>query len=687
MHTNHLIQEKSPYLLQHAHNPVDWYPWCREAFERAKTEDKPIFLSVGYSTCHWCHVMERESFEDEEVAELLNENYISIKVDREERPDVDGVYMDACQLMNGSGGWPLTVLMTAEQEPFFVGTYLPKGDKNGQVGLISLLEHTAGKWKRDSRRIRQLAREMTTCLQKRETRGVEADSAEQCLRRGVEHLTRLYDEAYGGFSRVPKFPTPHNLLFLLKRAEQEGQKELQKMAEHTLVQMYRGGIFDHIGGGFSRYSTDNYWLVPHFEKMLYDNALLALAYLEAYRMTERPLYLWVAEHTLSYMEEELTHEKGGFFCGQDADSEGVEGKYYVFIPEEVSRLLGKMEGLLFNRWFDITERGNFEGKSIPNLLHNRDYEKLPAQIERNARKLKAYRAGRTTLSKDDKILTSWNGLAIWAFARAHQITGRTAYYKQAKKAAAFVRANLMTLNGRLKVRWRQEDVVNEGNLDDYAFYALSLLELYQCDFDIGWLRTCIQLTNKMLELFADAGNGGFFFTGTMGETLISRPKENYDGALPSGNSVAGLLLVRLSKLTGELFWQEAANAQLSYLMRSMKGYEAGHTMALFALIEKEAKGIHLVCVTKEEIPEEEIRCFRKQQKETVYAYVITEKNQKSLAKLIPQAADYEIPEGEPLYYVCRGSSCQPPVTELTASGVQNEQEPGGINNQVSHRSR
>lgn len=683
--TNHLAEEKSPYLLQHAHNPVDWYPWCEEAFVRAKKEQKPIFLSIGYSTCHWCHVMEQESFEDRKVAELLNEDYISIKVDREERPDVDSVYMNVCQMLTGSGGWPLTILMTAEQKPFYAGTYLPKEDSYGRMGLCTLLRQVSGKWKRERTQIYRMAEDIVEYLNRREDEvpqsvekqkqvkaGIQTDAKdllqtenEELMQEGAFLLSRMFDGRNGGFSGAPKFPVPHNLLFLMKLYESDGNAKWLEMTEVTLQQMFRGGIFDHIGGGFSRYSTDKIWLVPHFEKMLYDNALLSMAYLEAYRLTEDVFFMQVAQRTLAYITQELTHEKGGFFCGQDADSEGEEGKYYVFTKDEILRVLGETQGEKFCEWYGITRNGNFENKSILNLLGNGDYRKEPEEISTARDLLYEYRKQRTVLHRDDKVLTSWNGLALWAFARAFQITGKTAYYKQAKAAALFVRANLMTSGGHLKVRWREEHVAYEGNLDDYAFYAVALLELYQCDFDVSWLRTCIRLTEEMLELFEDKELGGCFFYGDRSEALISRPKETYDGAIPSGNSMAGLLLVRLAKLTGEQKWIKAAARQLAFLKENSKGYEAGHTMALLAVTEWEQKGIHLMCRTETEIPEEEIRCYRRRQKENVSAVVITEENRQSLERLIPQVADYPLQPGKIMYYVCRGEACQPPVSELS----------------------
>ena len=701
MSANHLIREKSPYLLQHAHNPVDWYPWGPEAFARAREEGKPIFLSIGYSTCHWCHVMEQESFEDEEVAALLNRDYISIKVDREERPDVDGVYMKVCQMMNGSGGWPLTILMTAEQKPFFAGTYLPKKDRYGQLGLMGLLSQVSGLWKREASRLSMAAEDVVRELnrqEKAETSGGPARGAvlgNPLLLAGARQLEQMYDGRWGGFGSAPKFPVPHNLLFLLKmyegaaisdassgqssacaKEEASGQSSAcaneeavasqrwLAMAETTLQQMYRGGLFDHIGGGFSRYSTDEAWLVPHFEKMLYDNALLALAYGEAWRITRDELYLQVLQRTLRYLMRELGHEKGGFYCGQDADSEGQEGKYYVFSPAEIKAVLGEQDGAAFCAWYDITREGNFEGKSIPNLLHNQRYREVPEHLEKQRILLYEYRKERTKLHRDDKLLTSWNGFAIWAFARAYQITGSVVCYRQARAAAAFLRANLMTQNGRLRVRWRGEEAAFEGNLDDYAFFAMALYELYQCDFNESWLRTCIRLTEKMLEFFKDETGGGFFFSGTHGETLISRPKETYDGAVPSGNAVAGLLLVRLSRLTGELRFREAARAQLDFLQGAMEGYPAGHTMALLAIWEWEHPGIHLVCTAGQEVPDEEIRCYRKGKSAAVDALVITPENQKSLTRLIPQAGDFPLKENKNTFYVCEGEHCQPPVEEL-----------------------
>lgn len=654
MYTNRLSQEKSPYLLQHAHNPVDWYPWGREAFAAAAAQEKPVFLSIGYSTCHWCHVMERESFENEEIAKILNEHYISIKVDREERPDVDDVYMHICQVMTGSGGWPLSVFLTPEQKPFYVGTYFPPESQGGQMGLKKLLLGIAELWREERQGLLLRAEEILDVQLQPEEAG------------GAYRLTQFFDPKYGGMYGAPKFPLPHNLLYLL--AVEKEQPKAREQAFHTLDCMYRGGIFDHLGGGFSRYSTDEKWLAPHFEKMLYDNALLVLAYLEGYARSAKTLYLKVAEDTLSYLQRELLHEKGGFFCGQDADSQGEEGKYYVFTPGEVGSVLKPEAAGLFCAWFGITEEGNFEGRSVPNLLENPRWQH-PYPEPEHIEHMFEYRKERTSLSLDDKILSSWNGLAVWAFARAFQVTGRCDYYKQAKKTAGFVRANLMTLNGRMRVRWREGDVAFEGNLSDYAFYGLGLFALYQCDYDVSWLRTCLQVAEEMRRQFWDEVEGGFFFTASCGEALITRRKEWYDGALPSGNGAAALLLVWLAHLTEEERWQQMAAEQMDALSKAVGENEAGHALCFLARQQWREPGIHILCTSREEIPEEELRCYRKNREKPVYALVLTEKNRKSLARLLPHlgadAEAYPISE-EIAYYVCKDHVCQPPVKELNA---------------------
>ena len=558
---NRLAEEKSPYLLQHAENPINWYPWCEEAFAQARARNVPVFLSIGYSTCHWCHAMAHESFEDEQIGKILNDSFVAIKVDREERPDIDTVYMSVCQAMTGSGGWPLTILMTPDKEAFFAATYLPKQSRLGTTGLMELLTAVAEKWSSNPQMFVEQGHKITTFLKDREeeNRG-SIMSQEGFVREGLALFASRFDSAYGGFGRAPKFPAPHNLLFLLASGEEAGKA----MALKTLQQMYRGGIFDHIGGGFCRYSTDEFWLVPHFEKMLYDNALLVMAYCEAFRETGDDFYRHVAKRTMDYMQRELWSSEGGFFCGQDADSDGEEGKYYVFTPEEIRRVLGREAGKAFCRRYDIHERGNFEKKSIPNLLTDPDFQKMPEEY--TCLKLYHYRKGRTTLHKDDKILTAWNGLAIAAFARAAGILNQPDLFKPAEAAAAFIWTHLRTTKGRLRGRYRDGQADFNGILDDYAFYCWGLLECYHTTLDADYLIKAESIGKVILEEFFDKEKGGCYFYGDHSEQLIIRPKEVYDGAMPSGNTVAVRIFDRLSVLTGKAHWRSAYEKQLDFLL-------------------------------------------------------------------------------------------------------------------------
>lgn len=497
---NHLKDQTSPYLLQHADNPVHWYPWCDEAFKRAREEDKPILLSIGYSTCHWCHVMAHESFEDQEVAEILNKNFIAIKVDKEERPDIDSIYMSVCQKLTGSGGWPTTIFLTWEQKPFFAGTYFPKTPKYGQVGFIDLLSAIEEAWKTDKGSLLESAEEIHSLLN-RSLRAagniymgdVVSDKLDVGLIDGAFELYKhSFDERHGGFGDAPKFPTPHNLLFLMQYHEKSRNKRAMEMVEKTLLQMYRGGMFDHIGGGFSRYSTDPYFLVPHFEKMLYDNALLILAYCKAYQLTQNQIYCDIAEKTAAYVLRELTSPDGGFYCAQDADSEGVEGKYYLLDPSEVIEVLGEETGNKFNQYFDITRRGNFEGKNIPNLLKNTDRNGdmdifLPAIYE--------YRKKRYALHLDDKILCSWNGLMITAMCHLYRVTENKAYLGAAVEAMDFIMRSLWE-NDTLYVSYREGKHSSKGFLDDYANVIFALLALYEArQYPAGYAMFLIALSD------------------------------------------------------------------------------------------------------------------------------------------------------------------------------------------------
>lgn len=651
---NHLQYEKSPYLLQHRENPVDWYPWGEEAFTRAKKEDKPIFLSIGYSTCHWCHVMAHESFEDAEVAEVLNRSFICIKVDREERPDIDAVYMGVCQMMTGSGGWPLTILMTAEQKPFFAGTYFPKWSQYGMPGLMELLAQVEKLWKTDRKKLLETGEKIASFLQKESTEELAAPTA-VLLEQGAAELLQRFDREWGGFGTTPKFPTPHNLFFLLRYGKAEGNAIAVSAVEKSLDAMAQGGIFDQIGGGFSRYSTDEKWLVPHFEKMLYDNGLLAYAYLEGYLQTGKEFYKEIAEETLDYVMRELTDTDGGFFCGQDADSEGTEGKYYVLRPQEIRDVLGE-DAEVFCRYFHIMEYGNFEGGSIPNRL-GEEAEIRPEKIKELCGKVYAYRKKRTTLHKDDKILTAWNGLMIAAFAKAGFLLENTAYTSAAERAAVFLEEKLMDEDGRLLLRYRDGEAAHMGQLDDYAFLAFGLLELYQGTFAVTYLQKAQQLAEQMLEWFGDKGDGLCLYAKDA-EQLIQRPKETYDGAMPSGNSVAGYVFTKLAALTGEKNWQEARDRQLAFLAGAARDMPSAHCFALYAMAEVLYPSMELVCVSAEKQPSEDFRNFLREGKEKGMTVLFKNReNAEKLEEISPFTTAYPIPEKGEVYYLCKGATC------------------------------
>ena len=575
--SNRLEFEVSPYLLQHKDNPVDWYPWGEEAFEKAKNEDKPIFLSIGYSSCHWCHVIAHESFEDEEIAELLNRDFIAIKVDKEERPDIDAVYMSVCQAITGNGGWPTSIFMTPDKKPFFAGTYFPKTRVGAMIGLRELLIAIKDKWDKDRASLIRLSEEVISGLNNNSPASENATI--DLAHIASQQFKEIYDEKYGGFGRAPKFPTPHNILFLLSYYEKYKDKDCLKMAENTLIQMYRGGLFDHIGFGFSRYSTDKKFLVPHFEKMLYDNALLILAYLKAFEATKNQLYLDIAEKTASYILEEMTSDEGGFYSAQDADSEGEEGKYYLFTPNEIISVLGEEKGKEFNRHFDITEKGNFECKSIPNLLKT---QYITRDFSNACSVLKKYRKTRYFLHRDDKILTSWNGLMISAMCKLYLASGKENYLNVAKKADSFIKSHLKE-NNTLFVSYREGKRGAKGFLGEYSSYIFAQLELYNATNDKQYLDESITMTEKVLEDFSDT-DGGFYLYGRENEELILKPKETYDGAIPSGNSLMAYNLVKLAQITDK--FKEQAAKQLDYVATDAIKYPVGYSMLLVALLEQ-----------------------------------------------------------------------------------------------------
>ncbi len=661
---NRLINEKSPYLFAHAQNPVDWYPWGEEAFERAKAEDKPVFLSVGYSTCHWCHVMAHESFENAELAELLNRGFVAVKVDREERPDVDAVYMEVCQALTGSGGWPMTIIMTAEKKPFFAGTYLPRTSRRGMTGLAELLTVVETRWRSSREELIDSGERITDFIKTREAVPFGPfRTARELALAARAGFGRSFDKVRGGFGSAPKFPMAHNLLFLLRYSALEKDDEALEMSERTLEQMYRGGIFDHIGGGFSRYSTDAKWLIPHFEKMLYDNALLAWAYTEAFVKTKRLLYRRVAEKTINYVLAELSLPSGGFLCGQDADSEGVEGKYYAFTPEELKGVLGETQGEEYCRRFGIQEAGNFEGKSVPNLLDCENYETEEPIISELTKKLYGYRLSRTHLNKDDKVLCSWNALMIIALARAGCVFHDEKYLSAAVKAAKFVFENLADEQGVLKIRWKDGQAAQDGQLDDYAFLGLACLELYRARFETFYLERAAKLAEKMDEFFLDE-EGGYFMYSKRAEQLITRPKPIYDGAIFSGNSAAALLLTRLSRLTADKGHIESAERQLEFMAKTVSAQPSSSSLALLALMEAEYSTAELVCVSAENEAPSSISDLAAKAGGSLSVLLKTPQNAERLAEIAPFTAEYEIPQSDARYYLCRGRSCLRPAAKL-----------------------
>lgn len=663
---NKLINEKSPYLLQHAYNPVKWYPWGEEAFEKAKQEDKPIFLSIGYSTCHWCHVMAHECFEDQEVAELLNESFVCIKVDKEERPDIDTVYMTICQATTGHGGWPLTILMTPEQKPFYAATYIPKNSRYGIVGLMDLLTQVDLQWQSKKEDMIRTGDQIADIMKREfEVSSDSADVTKDLVNLAVTQLNQSFDHDYGGFGNEPKFPTPHNLLFLLRHARLEGDEKSLFMVENTLKHMYRGGIYDHIGYGFSRYSTDARWLVPHFEKMLYDNALCALAYVEAYQCTKNPLYKTVAQQIFEYIRREMTDPEGGFYSAQDADSEGVEGLYYTFTPEEVDKVLDKDDTSFICEYFDITKEGNFEGRSIPNLIKANDLKSDNERVVRICNQLYTYRLDRMKLHKDDKVLTSWNGLMITAYATAAKVFQNEDYIEVATNAIEFINTKLMDDSGRLMVRYRDGEAKYYGHIDDYAFYCMALLSVYEATYDIDYLRQAIKLTDKMIELFWDKKEGGFFLNAADSEQLLYRPKEVYDGAIPSGNSVAGYVLQRLANLTANARLIDYANKQLRFLSGQIKDYPAGHCFALIACMQQLYPSKEIVCVVSENEDYKNLTQYMAEHYEpNTVALVKSEKNYNEVLEIADFVKDYRIINAKTTYYVCENHECMAPTNEL-----------------------
>lgn len=662
---NNLIKEKSPYLLQHAYNPINWYPWGDEAFKKARQEDKPIFLSIGYPTCHWCHVMERESFEDLEVAKFFNDNFVSIKVDREERPDIDSVYMTVCQAMTGSGGWPLTIFMTPEQKPFYAGTYFPKRSRFNNLGILDLGEYVIEKWRNEKDEILNATKSLETHLEKVfHVEMSDKELNEEVFHDTYKQLKRFYDEVYGGFTNAPKFPTPHKIIYLLKYYKMFNEEKALDMATKTLDSMYKGGIFDHIGFGFSRYSTDDKWLVPHFEKMLYDNALLVLAYLEGYEVTKRAEYKDIALKIFDYVFRELLDKDGGFYCAEDADSEGVEGKYYVFSPLEIIDILGEEDGKYFNEYFSITDKGNFEGKNIPNMLSLKEPFKENLKIDTLRKKVLDYREKRVKPHKDDKILTSLNGLMLAALGKAYKITSDKKYLEQGDKCINFLYTKMFNEKGRLLARYRDGESKYLGFLDDYSFLTFGLINMYEGTYNESYLEKAVNLTKDMIEIFFDKENGGFYLYGKDGEKLIANPKDIYDGAIPSGNAVATYNLMYLSKLTLDSELENIYKKQKEFIMGRINDYYINYSFFITsALLDfRESKDLVVVAKDKEDL--EDLKAILRGE-DTIYTIIKTKDNEEILNEIAPFIKDYKLKDHKTTFYLCEGFTCKEPFNNIS----------------------
>jgi uncharacterized protein len=600
MSPNLLIHEKSPYLLQHAHNPVDWHPWSEKTFARANAENKPVFLSIGYSTCHWCHVMEKESFEDKEVAGYLNDAFICIKVDREERPDIDAVYMAACQMLTGRGGWPLNLFLTPDRKPFFAATYLPKNSRFGRSGLIELCQQVKNVWTSQTAKVTESATSIADNLHRVFSFSSADEPDESLLDLAYDQIRRTYDPQKGGFEPAPKFPTPHRLLFLLRCYHRTGEPKALEMVENTLSAMRLGGIWDHVGFGFHRYSTDKNWLLPHFEKMLYDQALIAIAYLESFQITKNPLYARTAEEIFTYVQRDMTSSEGAFFSAEDADSEGEEGKFYVWTVDEFRKEIDDDRADMWERILRLSPEGNFRDEATgqtsgTNILHLtvplnkwvKSYDVDPEELEKDWEKIRNRlfnaREKRVHPLKDDKILTDWNGLMIAALAIGARVLDKPQYAEAARKAVQFILSKMKGDNGRIFHRFRDGELAVHAQAADYAFLIYGLISLYQATFDLTYAEDAVNLQKSMMNEFWDDENGGFFTTEKANDELPVRPKELYDGAIPSANSVAFYNLLCLSRLTGNPKWEEKAQVHLRAFSGTIKAQPTASTFFLTGL--------------------------------------------------------------------------------------------------------
>ncbi|HEY2839221.1 MAG TPA: thioredoxin domain-containing protein [Pirellulales bacterium] len=668
---NRLAQETSPYLLQHANNPVDWYPWGPDALARAAQEDRPIFLSIGYSACHWCHVMEHESFENPQLAELLNAEFVPIKVDREERPDLDQVYMNAVQMLTGRGGWPMSMFLTPELKPFFGGTYWPPHRKMGMPGFDEVLMAVADAWKHRRAELTSQADQLTLRLGALgDLPAGEAELDRAPLAAAEQALGRLFDPAHGGFGGAPKFPHPMDLRLLLRLWRHSGRQNLLDMARHTLDKMASGGIYDHLGGGFHRYSVDERWLVPHFEKMLYDNALLTTCYLEAFQATGEPRYERVVRETLDYTLREMCDPAGGFLSTQDADSEGVEGKFYVWTPAEIEQALGAAAAKTFCYVYDVSHEGNFEEQNILNLpkmfdqcsrILQRDRTELEAELAVSRAKLLAVRSQRVWPGLDDKVLVSWNGLMIAAMAQAGAALNEPRYVEQASRAARFILDQMRRPDGRLLHTYRQGQARFDAYLDDYACLADALVTLYEATFDEGWIHEAVSLADIVLERFTDAERGGFFYTADDHEELVARPKDIQDSSVPSGSAMAATALLRLGRLSGRTDYLNAAIETIRSFVPMMRDYPTATGQMLLALDFHLGPTPELALVAGEETATSAVLADLRRRFWPNKVLALRTDPERGAAELAPMFAGKQSIAPGPTLYVCEHFACQEPI--------------------------
>jgi len=670
MPENSLIHETSPYLLQHAKNPVQWYTWNESALKKATEEHKPIFLSIGYSSCHWCHVMAHESFENSEIAKIMNENFINIKVDREERPDIDDIYQKVCQIATGQGGWPLSVFLTPDQKPFYVGTYFPILDSYGRPGFGSLLRQLAQSWKEKPQDIIKTAENFLTNLQKTESAGTFEHLDKSILDEAAINLIQLGDPMHGGFGSATKFPNSANLSFMLRYSKLSGISKFQEFALKTLRKMAQGGIFDQLRGGFHRYSTDSRWLVPHFEKMLYDNALIPVVYAEAYQITKDPFYLEVVTKTLNYVLEEMTSTEGGFYSAQDADSEGEEGKYYVWNKSEIQEILGN-DADVFCLFYDATGGGNFEGKTI--LCNNislssvafkfgKTEDQVKNILDSGIKKLLDVRSKRIPPGLDDKILTSWNALMISALAKGFRVSNEQSFLSAAEKCISFIENHLVK-NGKLLRTYKNGTSKIQAYLEDYSYFISALLDIFEINPELKYLETAQTFGNYLIEHFWDPIQKNFFMTDNTHEKLIIRPKSNYDLSMPSGNSVAAYSLLRLYHLTQEKKFLEISlsviESQAAMVAENPFGF--GYLLNTIYMYLQKPLEITILNPKNTEIAKYLTGMFLP---ESILVTVRDENQIKNLAK-IPFFAGKEFNYDKTIVFVCKDFTCSLPLESIS----------------------